>query len=85
MKTKEWKFSIDKSTEEGLCIQEVDQVKYSKDGPKKTGKKIYTIWHDPYESDEAYIEDWDYLDERDSFDAAYKWCVNTYGKITEIE
>ncbi len=86
MKTiKEWIFLIDKSPDEGLCIQETDEVKYSKNVPKMTGKKIYTIWHDPYESGEAYIEDWNYFDESDSFDGAYKWCVDNYGKITEIE
>ena len=84
----QWKFLIDKSPEEALLIIENDEYKYPKKNdfnPVKTGKKIFNVWHDPYESGEAYYEDWDHLDEFKSYDEAYEWCVNTYGKITEIE
>jgi len=42
------------------------------------------VWIDNYEGGEAYIEDWEYLDEFETFNLAYQWIIDNYGELTEI-
>ena len=95
---KMWRYKSEKNPEVGFTIQEQNEMKYSRKLSElvKTGKKVYTIWHDPYEGGTAYDTDWNDvnqdnypnvpdLGEWKSFDEAYKWVVDNYGEITEIE
>lgn len=67
-----WIYQSEKSPDIGFSIQE------------ETNE--FTIWIDNYEGGEAYITDWDMLDEEEfkTFEEAYDWIVTNYGKIKEI-
>ena len=67
-------YKLDKNPEQGFTIQEDNSTSYS-------------IWHDPYQGGYAYDPDWYKMDniECKSFDEAYKFIVDNYGSITEIE
>lgn len=79
-----WNYQRKKHPEEGFGIQEENDQKYS-------------IWHDPHGGGYAYDIDWYLINDVDeypnipkdglwnSFDEAYKWIVDNYGKITEID
>ena len=41
----------------------------------------FTIWIDNYESGEAYITDWEFLNKSKTFSQAYKWLLDNYGKV----
>lgn len=86
MKMQFWIYRLNKDENQAFNIQEQD----------KMGKKIYTIWYDKYEGGYAYDSDWSYVDgdefpnvpdssEWKSYDEAYKWIVDNYGDVTEIE
>jgi hypothetical protein len=66
-----WIYRLVNDSEQGVSIQ----------GEKKS----FTVWHDPYEGREAYVTDWDYVDEFVSFDAAMEYINKTYGDIVELE
>lgn len=81
---KMWIYKSVKNPEQGFTIQEET-------------KKVYSIWLDPYQGGYACDSDWYLIDDIDefpnlpetgewkSFDDAYKWIVDNYGEITEIE
>ena len=83
MKMQFWIYRLNKDENQAFNIQE--------------HKKIYTIWHDKYEGGYAYDSDWSLVDggdefpnvpdscEWNSYDEAYKWIVDNYGEVTEIE
>jgi hypothetical protein len=90
-----WKYKLTKNPNDyegdGFTIQEENHG-------KKPNKKTYSIWHDPFEGGQAYDSDWTIVNEETfpnlnlpdlgewkSFDEAYKWIVDNFGEITEIE
>ena len=86
MKMEFWIYRLNKDENQAFNIQE----------QTTKGKKIYTIWHDKYEGGYAYDSDWSLVDgdefpnvpdsgEWTSYDEAYKWIVDNYGEVTEIE
>ena len=99
---KKWIYKLDNYSvnltkdEQGFCIQRHFKCKYKKNGKKiKTDKKIYIIFHDPYEGGEASDEDWICVDKEHYYNVpndnewysredAYKWIIDNYGDITEI-
>lgn len=97
MKMQMWIYRLNNNEEQAFCIQEQDETKYHRNGTStKTGKKVYTIWHDQYEGGYAYDSDWNFVDgdgypnvpesgEWKSYDDAYKWIIDNYGNVTEIE
>jgi len=93
---KNWKYNLDKDSEQGFAIQEDELIKYKNNVESiKTGKINYIIWHDQYEGGEAYYDDWTLVDDMDvypnlpdhgweTFEDAYNWIVDNYGSITKI-
>jgi len=90
------KYRLDKEPDKGFCIQEHNQIKYKKGISEKTGKKIYTIWYDPYEGGEASEGDWSSVENGEypnipkygewlNFNDAFNWIINNYGNITLID
>ncbi len=67
-----WIYKLVNNSEQGVSIQE-------------NGKKAYTVWHDPFEGGEAYVTDWDYVDEFKSFDEAMEYVNEAYGEVEEID
>jgi hypothetical protein len=71
-----WTYQVKEDSKQGFLIQENNE----------SDKKNYTIWHDPYLGGYAYDSDWLLVGKKEhSFDKAYKWIVQNYGEIIEIE
>ncbi len=83
MKMQMWTYQSVKNPEQGFTIQEHNNKKYS-------------IWIDEYEAGFAYDTDWRLIDESfnfinfpldgyfSSFDESYKWIVENYGEIIDM-
>jgi hypothetical protein len=91
---KAFRYRLKKDPDQGFCIQEYEEIKYKRNSQEKTGKNIFTIWHDPYEGGEANYEDWTSVDneypnvpkhcEWKSFNDAYQWIIDNYGEVKKI-
>lgn len=70
----------------GFSIYENYDVKYKRDGTKVVLKnKIYSVWIDNYEGGEAYVTDWDFVEEFKSHKEAKDFIINKYGKIKKLK
>ncbi len=73
--------SID-NPELGFTIQEQDQYIMINNVFSKSGLLEYTLWIDNYEGGDAYMTDWDQIDDvYDSFGSAMAYIVENYGKV----
>ena len=80
MKMQMWIYQTKKSPEQGFCIQDHKNNKF-------------TVWCDSFEGGYAYDSDWEYCGEYSnypmgdfkSYEEAYKWVVDNYGEVVDID
>lgn len=81
------KFQLISNPEIGFAIEETNVKKYNKKTKslEKTGKKLFVLWIDKFEGGEAYLPDWDCVDEFKSESEAMDFIKKAYGEVKEIE